>query len=97
MFGYGGQDIDTIELYKDVSEKFDIYHIIITDPESSGTMYLRRSKESWGKVLDSQHLLVHKSDELPEVIHDIVVGHVDGSVETEAINTVTRTEEGIAW
>lgn len=96
VFGYGGQDVDTVDLYKDVSEKFDIYHIIITDPESSGMAYLNRSKDSWGKVLDGQHLFVHTSDVLPEAIHDIVVDHVDGIVETNT-TTVTRTEEGIAW
>ena len=94
VFGYESQDIDTVELYKDVSEKFDIYHIIITDPESSGRRYLQRSKDSWSKVLDGQHLLVNESVELPEVIHDIVVGYIDETVETKS---VIHTEEGIAW
>lgn len=94
VLGYGGQDIDTVELYKQVTEKFDVYHIIITDPEGSGIYYLRRDKETWGKVLDGQHLFAKNSDELPEVIHDIVVAHVD---ETENVSTVTVTEEGIAW
>lgn len=96
VFGYASQDIDTVELYKDASEKFDIYHIIITDPESSGMRYLNRSKDAWGKVLDGQHLLVHNSDELPEVIHDIVTGHIEETTET-VTNTVMHTEEGIAW
>ena len=97
VFGYGSQDIDTVELYKDASEKFDIYHIIITDPESAGMRYLNRSKDAWGKVLDGQHLFVNRSDELPEVIHDIVIGHIDETVKTTETNTVIRTEEGIAW
>ena len=93
VFGHGSQDIDTIELYKQVSEKYDVYHIIITDPESCGLYHLKRDKESWGKILDGQHLFVKKSDELPEVIHDIVLAHVE---DTDG-NTVTATEEGIAW
>lgn len=94
IFGYEGQDVDTIDLYKQVSEKYDIYHIIITDPESSGRYYLERDEKTWGKVLDGQHLFAKNSDELPEVIHDIVVAHVD---EAENASTVTITEEGIAW
>lgn len=94
VLGYDGQDVDTVELYKQVTEKFDIYHIIITDPESSGRRYLERDKESWGKLLDGQHLFVKESNELPEVIHDIVTAHVDNS---EGVITVTHTEEGIAW
>lgn len=94
ILGYDGQDIDTNDLYNQVTEKFDVYHIIITDPESCGQRYLQRDKESWGKVLDGQHLFVRNSDELPEVIHDIVVVHIDNN---ENINTVTHTEEGIRW
>lgn len=94
IFGYGGQDMDTAELYKQVSEKYDVYHVIITDPESSGSYYLVSNKATWGKLLDGQHLFVKNSNELPEVIHDIVTAHVDGS---EGVSTVTHTEEGISW
>ena len=94
IFGYGSQDIDTVELYKQVTEKFDIYHIIITDPESSGWRYLAEDQRTWATLLDGQHLFDKKSDELPEVIHDIVLAHVDGN---NGVSTVTVTEEGIAW
>ena len=96
IFGYGGQDIDTVELYNQVTEKFDVYHVIITDPGSSAWHYLNRDKETWGRLLDGQHLFTKNSDELPEVIHDIVLAHVDGN-EKESVSTVTVTEEGIAW
>lgn len=94
VFGYEGQDVDTVDLYKQVTEKYDVYHIIITDRESCGWHYLERDKESWGKLLDGQHLFAKESSELPEVIHDIVVAHVDN---TESVGTVTVTEEGISW
>lgn len=94
ILGYDSQDVDTVELYKQATEKFDIYHIIITDRESCGRRYLDRDKESWGKLLDGQHLFVKESNELPEVIHDIVTAHVETA---EGIITVTHTEEGIAW
>lgn len=94
IFGYGGQDIDTADLYKQVTEKFDVYHIIITDPAGSAWHYLNRDKETWGKFLDGQHLFAKDSNELPEVIHDIVLAHVDGN---ESVSTVIVTEEGIAW
>lgn len=94
VFGYGSQDINTAELYEQVKEKFDIYHIIITDPECSAWRYLEQDKKSWGKLLDGQHLFTKNSNELPEIIHDIVLAQVD---ETGTTNTVTVTEEGIAW
>ena len=94
IFGYDGQDVDTVDLYKQVTEKFDVYHIIITDPESSGWRYLDSDKKSWGKLLDGQHLFVKNSNELPEVIRDIVTSRVD---DTENSNVVISTEEGISW
>lgn len=94
VFGYASQDIGTTELYREVTEKFDVYHIIITDRESSGWRCLERDIKSWSELLDGQHLFVKKSNELPEVIHDIVVSHSDNS---ETINTVVHTEEGISW
>ena len=97
VFGYASQDVDTIDLYEQVSEKYDIYHIIITDPESCGQRYLDRDKDSWGKVLDGQHLFVKNSNDLPEVIHDIVIAHVDDVESVNNESTVTITEEGIAW
>lgn len=98
VFGYGGEDIDTIELYKQVTEKFDVYHIIITDPEGSAGYYLQRDLRSWGELLDGQHLFSKNSNELPEVIHDIVINHVDDVVcDSDIKCTVNITEEGIAW
>lgn len=93
VFGYDSQDIDTVDLYHQVTEKYDVYHIIITDRESAGLRWLTRDKETWGKLLDGQHLFDKTSDELPEVIHDIVTSHVDAT----GVSTVTVTEEGIAW
>ena len=94
IFGYSGQDIDTADLYEQVIEKYDVYHIVISDIETSARYYEKRIAESWGKLLDGQHLFTKNSTELPEVIHDIVLTHVDGA---ENVSAVTITEEGIAW
>lgn len=94
VFGYGGQDVNTVELYTQVTKKFDLYHIIITDPESSGWKYLEQDKMTWGRLLNGQNLFAKHSSELPEVIHDIVVAHADN---TDSVGTVIVTEEGIAW
>ena len=98
IFGYSAQDVDTVDLYKQVIEKFDVYHIMITDPCSSGRRYLEKNRASWGKLLDGQHLFERDSSELPEVIHDIVVAHTNyGYTCVDNGNTVTYTEEGISW
>lgn len=84
-------DVETIALYKEASEKFDIYHIIITDDESCGKEYLKEDKQTWGKILDGQHLMNMDSTKLPDAIHDIVMKSTNQNY------TVNMTEEGISW
>lgn len=85
------QNVDTVELYDEVIKKFDVYHIAITDQESSFARYEERIKNSWGKVL-GQHLLFGKSDDLPEIIGSIVDDHLGNS--TFVVNSAG---DGIKW
>ena len=91
VMGTNVQDVDTEELYKAVLEKYDVYHIAITD-ESMYSHYAKQIKDTWGKLLN-QHFIIATSDELPQVIKQIVREHE--SIVTE--QTVTVTEEGISW
>lgn len=94
-------DIETGPLYEEVSEKYDIYHIVITDREASSIHYKERIKDSWGQYLDGQHLLWADSDKLPEVISDIVKNHDDASdvwaTATIGASAENISEEGIGW
>ena len=87
-------DVDTAVLYDEVIEKYDVYHIAITDRATCYGWYKERIDKSFGKYLDSQHLLKSTSDELPKVISDIVINHEN----VVTSNTgVTVTDEGIGW
>lgn len=91
VLGCPAQDVDTEELYKQVLEKYDVYHIAITN-ESSYIHYADRIKATWGKLL-GQHLIISSSDDLPKVISEIVMDH-----ENQTKNfSVNVTEEGIGW
>lgn len=92
--GCSAQDIDTEDLYKKVIEKFDVYHIAITD-ESSYHYYKDNIKNTWGKLL-GQHLIIATSDELPKIIGDIVEEHEHNSYMTSA-PVINITKEGISW
>lgn len=94
VFGHSGQDINTDELYEQVIEKYDVFHIIIDDDDCSSKYYMEKNKSTWGKYLDGQHLFIRNSDDLPEVIHDIVMAHIDNVENTNVINHI---EEGISW
>ena len=90
VLGTSTQDVDTEVLYKEVCEKYDVYHIAITN-NSCYNRYKDEIKDSWGKLLN-QHLIIATSDELPKIISEIVAEH-----ENNYSNTVTVTEEGISW
>lgn len=65
-------DVETGELYKEVSRKYDIYHLAVDDRETSYHSYVDRIKESFGKYLDKNHLRVVNMDNLTNTIVDIV-------------------------
>lgn len=88
--GGSTQDVSTPELYKEVCEKFDVYHIAITN-ESSYRYYDEAIKNTWGKLL-GQHLIIASSEELPKIIGEIIADH-----ETSTMPTIKVTEEGISW
>lgn len=95
FFGDSSQDVETEALYKEVCEKFDVYHIAIDDPDSSYRHYKDDIKESWGSLL-GQHLIVSTNDKLPETIGHIVD---DARAATFIASDpgVTVTDNGIAW
>ena len=86
--GSGGQDIDTDVLYKAASEKFDIYHIAITDRECSFGYYKTKIENSWGKLLGDKCFYAN-TNELPKVISDIV--------EKSNGVAITNNEGYISW
>lgn len=90
--GCSTQDVDTEQLYKEVTKKFDVYHIAITD-ESSYGYYKDKIEDSWGKLL-KQRFFAATSNELPKIIGEIVRDHVGISAN---VGSVEVTEEGIRW
>ena len=87
-------DVDTDKLYREACEKFDIYHIAITN-NSSYWRYKDEIKNSWGELL-GQRLFVAESDELPKIVSQIV----NDSLSTTYVSStpsVNVTEDGISW
>lgn len=86
------EDVGTGKLYKEACEKFDIYHIAITDNESSFSHYKRKILDTWGKLL-GQHCLFAESKDLPKVIGQIV----DDCIENNGQFVAADNKEGISW
>ncbi len=64
------EDIDTNALYKQVREKFDVYHLAIDGP-SSYHFYKSQIADTWGKLL-GENFTVCRPEELPQIITAIV-------------------------
>ena len=80
-------DVDTEALYREALEKYDIYHIAITDRESSYDHYAEKISNSWGKLL-KQRLIIGSSNELPKIIGDIVEDHLESKSMENTSETV---------
>ena len=89
VLGCSVQDVDTKALYEKVVEKFDVYHIAITDTQSFW-YHKKGVEESWGKVL-GQHCIYGKCDDIPDIICNIVDDALGNK--TPAVSG----GEGISW
>lgn len=86
-----GKDINTESLYAEVIRKFDVFHIAVTDTESSFSHYKSRIQETWGKLL-GQRCMYAESKDLPRVIGDIVDECLN-----HPMNMIQTDKEGISW
>ena len=83
-------DVDTTELYKEVCEKFDVYHLDVRH----GWRHDDGIAPSWWELLDKQHFKEVTLDSIADTIVDIIVGASDNAVE----NTTTTNSNGeICW
>ena len=87
-------DVETSELYKEVTQKYEVYHLAVDDRETSYWRCADKIKSSFGKYLDGNHLKVVNMDNLANPIVGIVVN----SEENILAETVNTNENGeISW
>lgn len=80
-------DIETVQLYTDASEKFDIYHLYV---KHGYGRYQEDVHKTFGQLLDENHLKDTSVDKIADDIIDIVTNAFSGG------NVVTSSE-GISW
>lgn len=79
-------DINTDSLYREACEKYEIYHIAITD-ESSYKWHKDGIEGTWRPLL-GDHLITAESTQLPQIISVIV---------NNRSTPVVVNEDGISW
>lgn len=85
-------DILTKDLYRDASEKFDIFHIAIDDPDDCYRRYSERIRATFGEIL-GRRSLVSTLDALPAVILDCIE-EVRGKETTQEAQTIGWDTDG---
>ena len=91
-------DVETPKLFKEASEKFDIYHISV---ESRSYPNQTRERSTFAKVIGEQHALVSSVDKISDKIISIVEDFAkksNQSIIVESPKPATVDENGeIAW
>ena len=68
-------DVDTAEMYCEVTEKYEVYHIHVTHNQPD--RYLERVKDSFGKILKEGHLILTDLDGISDALIRIVTAHAE--------------------
>lgn len=79
-------DVETEELYAEASDKFDIFHITVNDPDTSYLYYRNRIEDSFGSLLGN-HFYTATIQELGKTIANCI-SHTSVS---------SKTSKEISW
>jgi hypothetical protein len=97
-------NVETSELYKEATEKFNIYHISVNDPESSYNYHRRYNNidDKWKKLL-GENYKVATLQNLAQTITDIIKQHMKEennsfvSVETSFTGLQVNENGEVVW
>lgn len=76
--------INTADLYKRVTEKYDVYHVMISDAYGFRCLGEDGLRESWGQYLDEDHLVVSSVENLPQILTKLIKKSVASNSETSS-------------
>lgn len=65
---YQGPDISTSKLLKDVSEKYEVFHLIVQDSGTYNRLGAKRMQDCWHGYLSQRIIMVPKYTEIPDKI-----------------------------
>lgn len=93
-------DVETKDLYKQVCEKFDVYHIAVDSPDDSYRWYKNDIEASFGNLL-GQNFKVSTINNLAQTIEECISHSIEGSrgllvEDTPNVNPVNDKGE-ITW
>ena len=87
-------DVDTKELYKEVTDKFEVYHLGINDMRNSFHRWKDEIEATW-KPLLGQNYIETTCDDLYKTIADIIINYNTIGITIET--SIEVGENGISW
>lgn len=89
-------DVDTKNLYREVTEKFDVYHISVDDSDSSYEWHKTDADRTWKSVI-GENYKVSTLQNLAKTISDIIVNSA-AEYETVEVGSAHIDSDGnISW
>ena len=89
------KDVETKDLYKDVIEKFDVYHICV---ESRSYPDQTRERNAFAKVIGEQHALVSSVDKISDKIISLVEDFAKNSSQSVIVESdASNSSNEIGW
>ena len=90
-------DIETNDLYKEVCEKYEVYHISVNDTRSSYRWNNQQDAvdKSWINVIGEDHYRVSNLENLADTIISIITEHAVERVNNPFI--INTNEEEVSW
>ena len=90
-------DIETKDLYEEVKEKYNVYHISVDDTSSSYTYYKRLGlDEKWTELLGDNYKVATLNN-LGKVITDIIVSSNTNNAPIPYISGIDQSIEEVSW
>lgn len=96
-------NVETKDLYKEVLDKFDVYHLAINDSDSSYKWYKNYIENTWGALLRDNYKAV-TLNELPQAIVACITNSKDSEIpvdnswlETPVEIKEEKTDNVISW
>lgn len=91
-------NVETSSLYREATERFDIYHLAVDDRDTSYRYHRSDASRSWSMYLDDEHFKVVSLDNISSTIVDIVKS-ASGNEYAVQNQVQSQSEEnyGISW
>lgn len=89
-------DVDTKDLYREVTEKFDVYHISVDDSDSSYRYHQIDADATWKKVIGDNYK-VSTLQNLAKTISDIIVNSAAEYEFVEVGSAHIDSDGNISW